>query len=312
MRHRRHLWLYLGGSIAFGAATLGVLSYYRRARVPRAESAEEASPEAGLSPAETQRLSPGLSDELPPALAEALAASARSHGLTRPVSEELAFQIASQAEARRPISGDRRHEVSSLATPMALAPDADAMGEELVDPGAIEIPLGQSAEERIDGLLSRAKLPQPDSTGASLWKQEEAPGVHQTEVSISGRSSSDDAITARTAQEPAPDEESYDALAPDDLGTEWLSRATESISGDPNGAELGTEASPPEILLEEGMSIVSEGSLNAASAEGIESAVIAQLDERDEAEDSLDDVREFDDPALENEARARRIHRRNT
>lgn len=250
MSYRRGIWLYVGGSIAIGAVTVGALNIYRRARAVRTEPWER-SRSGEVHGAVEQELLPALTrEELSPALAEAIAASARSHRITQPISEDLVQDLAARAEERRPIAGDRRHDVSSLLEPMALAPDSDA-----------------------------------------------------------------DSISARPTQDQTPDEESYDALAPDDLGAEWLSRATEAAPLDSMDADLQAEANPPEILLEEGMAVVSEGSLNAASAEGIESAVMADLEEAEDVEYldvHVDAPAGFEELALEKEARARRIHRRDT
>jgi hypothetical protein len=66
-------------------------------------------------------------------------------------------------------------------------------------------------------------------------------------------------------------------VAPDDLGAEWLARATEVSSADTRG--IAPEAQPPDAFIDAGMSVVSEASINAASADEIESKAIADLDE---------------------------------
>lgn len=62
--------------------------------------------------------------------------------------------------------------------------------------------------------------------------------------------------------------DAYDAVAPDDLATEWLSRATEAAVVEPTDEPLDTEVA--ELLRDAGMSVVSEGTLNSASPDQFE------------------------------------------
>jgi hypothetical protein len=163
------------------------------------------------------------------------------------VSEELARAIASQAPDPQSNPGDRRHEVSSLISPLAIAPDEFAEGEELVDAGAVEVPVGQSAEPDIDRMLSKAKLSELETSGAALYASD-----------------------------------SYDAVAPEELGSEWLARATEA-SANYTGSPI-PETPLPEALLEAGMSVISEASINAASAEQLEADAVRELEGTDDDE----------------------------
>lgn len=215
------------------------------------------------------------SNAVPAPLQEALAASERAHQMSEPAPADTAHEIALRAAGRRPIPGDHRQEVSSLRAPHALAPESEAMGEELVDPGAIEVPIGQSADAEIDTHLSRAKLPQADSTGACLRREDVGTGVQH--VSMDPNAYLEANLTACPNEQAIPTDDAYDAVAPDDLGSEWLTRATEVGSLD--SRSMTPEAEPPEVFLEGGMSVVSEGSLNAANADEIESNAESDLDE---------------------------------
>jgi hypothetical protein len=229
--------LYVAGGAALGLVAFGA-ARQRRLRLAHVAESEGA---------ERNRLAGDVSD-VPTPVQEALAASARVHGLTHPLSEELTHDIFGRAAERRPTPGNERHELSSLIGPGAIAPDEASAGEELADPGAVEVPIGQSAEPDIDRELSHSKLLQPDSSGAALFTAQP------------------------TAEAPALDE-AYDAVAPDDLGAEWLTRATQ-------GSSLGTDSDALETDLarDAGLSVMSQGSLEAASAEELEAIAASELE----------------------------------
>ena len=133
------------------------------------------------------------------------------------------------------VAREQRHEVSSLFGSHPLAPSAEASGRELVDPGAVEVPLGQTADPAFHDELDHQKLPQPESTGASLQLPYEQSSAmledEETESLIAGEIPFGEltAIPKREAErELFPfEEEHYDALDPEDLGATFLSRATE-------------------------------------------------------------------------------------
>ena len=139
------------------------------------------------------------------------------------------------------------HRKALTPSPIAMAPEQDAMSEEFV---AV-------------------------STGTSLQREDVGTGARDVAMRYS-----DDAEAHPTAlpnQQALQRDDAYDAVAPDDLGSEWLTRATGTSALDLSGAtpEL------PEALLEGGMSVVSEASLNAANADEIESKVSSNLDDDD-------------------------------
>lgn len=260
--------------VTVGAA-LGALAIRAIAARRQQQGGVDDAPLAHTPPAETPSAESADDDmDVPTPLREALEGSKRAHLASQPVPDPTAQEIALRAEDRRPIPGDHRQEVSSLVAPHALAPEQDAMGEELLDPGAIEVPMGQSADAEIDTHLSRAKLPQADSTGASLQREDVGTGVQEVSVSLYGGDANEN-VTARPNEQAPQRDDAYDAVAPDELGSEWLTRATEVGSLDSSGTAL--EAQPPELFLEDGMSVVSEGSLNAANADEINSDASSDL-----------------------------------
>lgn len=74
--------------------------------------------------------------------------------------------------------------------------------------------------------------------------------------------------------------DSYDAVAPDSLASEWLSRATEATVVFPSDQPIDPELA--ELLRDAGMSVVSEGSLNFASPDELEAAVGIDLEGPDD------------------------------
>jgi hypothetical protein len=164
------------------------------------------------------------------------------------------------AAPERRVPGQNRHELSSLTGSHALAPDRVAIGEELVDPESLEVPLGISSDESFGPRLSHDKLPQPDTTGAALFDLPEVDGEGMEIVSLA---SSDDAdtLTAQPKQRPLFDEEHYDAIPPESAGVEWLARATEAPSMDVNAGFDGNDIS---IADEFAGIATSEGTLQAS------------------------------------------------
>jgi hypothetical protein len=167
--------------------------------------------------------------------------------------------------------------VSSLVSPIALASAVEYAGSPLRDPEALEVPLGQSADPEIDALLTDDDTASDDSTGAALRSNAAMSGVHEAMTPRQKRIDEEVTLTARPSDDTLTIDDAYDAVAPDDLGTEWLNRATESAATDPYRS--AREALPPELMLESAMSGVSEGSVNAATADRLEGNASAKLEE---------------------------------
>lgn len=150
-----------------------------------------------------------------------------------------------------------RHEVSSLQGPHAIAAGDVALGAELVDPEAVEVPIGSTSDPSYRDQLSHSKLPQPSTTGAALFgKDERIDGTFEGTLQPFQRE-----ITAQPSERPRlGDTEPYDAMAPENAGLEWLNRATEAPAG-------SIDTNPVENMLIEGelgSALTSEGSLEAS------------------------------------------------
>ncbi|HLV66119.1 MAG TPA: hypothetical protein VKY73_09910 [Polyangiaceae bacterium] len=132
------------------------------------------------------------------------------------------------------------HEVSSLVGPHAIAPDDDSVGEPLVDEDVIEVPIGHTADRAYDDQLQQDKLHQPDTTGAVLKASVETAESAKIEIPAKGSDvavdptfSEPDAVLEERAtvgflEEQDDVVEPYDAVEPEELGTEWITRATEA------------------------------------------------------------------------------------
>lgn len=132
-------------------------------------------------------------------------------------------------------TASERHEVSSLRGPHPIAPTAEEAGHSLVDTGAVEVPVGHTADHSYDEELDHGKLPQPDTTGSSLQQHAEHGSAlledFETEHIIAASYPRGE-LTAQPKRESerspwAFEDEHYDTLDPEDLGQAFLSRATE-------------------------------------------------------------------------------------
>lgn len=119
-----------------------------------------------------------------------------------------------------------------------------------------------------------ADLPPQGLSGAALQESGEIAAYEAPHAIV--EELVDDELELALSGDTASPGEAYDAVAPDDLGSEWLTRATEASAGRSVAAPLALEIA--ELFRDAGMSVVSEGSLNAASAEQIESAASEELD----------------------------------
>ena len=130
--------------------------------------------------------------------------------------------------------GLSRHELSAMRGAHAVSPTDEAAGRELIDPGAVELPVGHSADRAYDEQLLHGKFPEPDTTGSTLHDEQGidyGAGMHEIDdMRLSEESpddDSDDRITARPTHFADDDDaEQYDSMAPEDRGVEWLTRAT--------------------------------------------------------------------------------------
>jgi hypothetical protein len=152
--------------------------------------------------------------------------------------------------------------------------------DELIEPESAELPLGRSADPQVDRPLSRARLPQDDTSGGALLA-ERAPFADEA----SADHSLDEIWNAPDGSDALDESERYDAVNPESLGSVWLERATQTTHGArAPGNDLG------DLLELEGMTI-SEASLTSAG-------VIEDERELDEDEIDEDALGEPDDTEL--------------
>jgi hypothetical protein len=151
---------------------------------------------------------------------------------------------------------------------------------ELVEPDRAELPLGRSADPNIDEALSRTSLPQDSTSGGALLGEEEPfAGDAPTDGSL------DEVWNSLPGIAEGEQSEGYDAVAPEDLGSVWLERATQTTREDrPHGSDPNDVPNLDDLL-------VSEATLTT-SQQGDEEVDEDEADEDDEdeiAEDELDE-----------------------
>jgi len=151
---------------------------------------------------------------------------------------------------------------------------------ELVEPDRAELPLGRSADPDIDEALSRTNLPQDSTSGGALLGEEEP---FARDAPTDG--SLDEVWNSLPGIAEGEQSEGYDAVAPEDLGSVWLERATQTTREDrPHGSDP-TEVPNLEDLL------VSEATLTT-SQQGDEEVDEDEADDSDEDESDEDEIAE--------------------
>jgi hypothetical protein len=195
--------------------------------------------------------------------------------------QQSAFLLAGAAAAVTAAWLGRRH-LSLVRGGRSAAQTPPAPPSEplpLVESPSAELPLGRSADPDIDRELSRKLLPQDETSGASLLG-DTAPESTPAESSL------DDVWKAIPDLAEPEQTEGYDAVAPEDLGTVWLTRATET--------ETPTDAARAESQLSSELegSLISEGSISSAHA--LDN--VDDLDDLDAALGRLDTLERERDP----------------
>jgi hypothetical protein len=182
------------------------------------------------------------------------AGTAVAHGL------EWAREMKQLANSER--ASSRGLEQDSVVPMSAQVPPRDRTRAarrhpEIVDREAVEVPVGSTSDSSYQDQLSHGRLSQPSTTGAALFGLDErVDGTLEGMLRPSERE-----ITAQPSERPRMnDGESYDAMAPENTGLEWLNRATEApvaaLDGDPLENMI--------IEGELGASLTGEGSLEAS------------------------------------------------
>jgi hypothetical protein len=181
-----------------------------------------------------------------------------------------------------------RSEADGAARSSELAPAPHALDAErapFVEPESAELPVGRSADPDIESALSRKYLPQDDTTGATLFG-DEGPESGPAEVALDAGiwdALPELAESGRT--------EGYDAVAPEELGSVWLARATETTR------EPILTPSADHVPIEIEGSLVSEASIaNSHVADGGDTdlALEAEREAEEDEEIAEDDLGELD------------------
>ncbi|MGC4066779.1 MAG: hypothetical protein QM784_19510 [Polyangiaceae bacterium] len=240
-------WIYVASGAAIGLVAWGAHTRRQRlsrarndaplpstndtnARVARRAETHSSPPQVTSRRQEATRTTRHGDADLSQPMKESLSASTHAH-LARKVRDEFAQDFAARAERKGSHQKDEeRHEVSSLASPIALAPDTEEAGRPLRDPEVFEVPFGQSADPDIDALLLDDEAVEAESTGSALRTNLATSGVHEAITPRQKRIDDEAALTARPSDDNVPNDDAYDAVAPDDLGSEWLNRATEAAT----------------------------------------------------------------------------------
>jgi hypothetical protein len=159
--------------------------------------------------------------------------------------------------------------------------------DELIEPESAELPLGRSADPQVDRPLSRARLPQDDTSGGALLA-ERAPFADEASVDHS----LDEIWNAPDGSDALDESERYDAVSPESLGSVWLERATQTTHGArAHGGDLG------DLLELEGMT-VSEASLTSAGMVDANEIDENEIDENEIDENALGEPDESVDDNL--------------
>jgi len=174
---------------------------------------------------------------------------------------------------------------------------------EHVEPESATLPIGRSADPEIDEALSRQQLPQDDTSGAVLLGEPKPASPPEVDLDDIWQSEPNIAEDSQS--------EGYDAVTPEDLGSVWLERATQTThdahvrSDDmPDLVALDTaglsESSLSSSHLRDYDEEINDDDLDADSEVDIEEA-LADEEPLDEDEPLGDD--EADEDALEDEER---------
>jgi hypothetical protein len=151
--------------------------------------------------------------------------------------------------------------------------------ESMVEPESVELPLGRSADPAIDGSLSHGLSRDETSGGSLLAEHEHEPAPRSADIDLAL-----DDIWSSTPGIAEPEQsEGYDAVLPEDLGTVWIQRATQTTHDERPHASDSNEVPQLEDLI-------SQASLTSAAG------ALEDEDEDDEiAEDDLDEGDERSD-----------------
>ncbi|HET9955306.1 MAG TPA: hypothetical protein VFQ61_12415 [Polyangiaceae bacterium] len=297
LHNRTSPWLLAAGAAAAGLVVTGAVLSRRRARSglfgkpsrSRFESLEAQLDDLSSERDATQSLSDKNAEalrseqkryaDMPVAAREALEASSRVHGIrsfggaaSGEFSQNIADRTRTRQEQRSHEAGRNPWEDSGAITQQLALDDAD-IGQALNPSEVPEVPLGVSADPEIENLLTTPGRAQAtDSTGASVL--DASSDLADSHEQINPATEDLPEITAQPTRNYAPSDDAYDDVSPEDLGAEYLLRATQGATA-PHEADLA--ALPPELYQEEGLSVVSEESISTAQADVMEEDVAMRM-----------------------------------
>ena len=239
--------------------------------IPQANRGEFQS---GMWRARTSELD-SAHDDAPDSVAEALRASEHAHGLRHAMSEEFEQTLTDRAEAR---SDERaqRLDAAWLLAPHGLVESPSALERDLKDSDAVELPVGDSADAELQALLEHDGEPATSrSTGSSKWDGAvRAWGEHEEP----NRRAETSEPTVQITQRFVGDDAEASVVTADDLGTDFLQRATQASGASRLESEDAIEeAELIDIFGDADSTMVSEASTSASDPAELERAVLARL-----------------------------------
>lgn len=146
---------------------------------------------------------------------------------------------------------------------------------EHVEPESAELPVGRSADPDIDGALSRQQLPQDETSGAML--------LGQTEPSLPSGTDLDEVWQSEPNIAEDSQSEGYDAVTPEDLGSVWLERATQTT----HDAHVRSDEVPDLVALS--TAGLSESTLSSSHLRDYEDEINDDEDEDEDDEEQIED-----------------------
>lgn len=125
--------------------------------------------------------------------------------------------------------------------------DVSTDAVELVEPESAELPIGRSADPAIDDSLSRKLLPQDETSGSALLANPEPfAGEATTDASL------DEVWNSLPGIAEGEQSEGYDAVSPEDMGSVWLERATQTThESRPHGSDPNDVPDLESLLVSE-------------------------------------------------------------
>jgi hypothetical protein len=198
--------------------------------------------------------------------------------------------------ARRKSSSDQRSSriplparatAAASSTPRAPGSNsyiAELVSEDLIEADGPELPIGRSADPDIDYALQPSRPRQEETSGSALLAHSQGTRSLSESLSLDESGSLDEIWDATPSLSSGDQGEGYDAVSPEDLGSVWLQRATQTTH------EARPDSSDPADLPELEGFLVGEATLAAALPADDDDG-----EEKDESREDEDESREDED-----------------